>query len=221
MKVYFDEDFEKFPLDHHNNTVCPEGDYSRVKNVPACCVFGQASVVFGNGVTVGPWCLFYGNVTLGSFCTLERRAHIQGKLTTGKHCRLGFNCRLEGEVQFGLSNKVDPHCEFLGRFSDPTFSCFFESGCELHKRYVIRRGFSSFVLNAKQTKSQAVCTEYRGIVVFKKTGPACIKLADWLRHWRPKIARENFQKGLGKILENRQTVYPGCIGEAEVSLLKG
>jgi len=114
MKVFSDDDFEKFPVDSIRGHIkCPQGDYSRVKTVPARCVF-RNSVTFGKGVHIGKGCSFRHSVCIGRHGTISDYCEFKEVVDLKGYGRVGRG------VNFHKELRVGPHCSF-------------ESGCDIKK----------------------------------------------------------------------------------------
>lgn len=224
MKVYYDEDFETFPYRSDNFRICPEGDYSRVKNIPGdsvFTVFTQKVVRLGGGVAVGGWCSFKGSVVCGDFCTLGSHTDIAGSLHTGAGCKIGRRSRIRGGVFLGAKNKVSELCVFRGAFSDPSASCFFDGNSLLGGKFYARRGYSTLsVYYAGGRFRTAICTD-SGFMLYSPEDVGYISFAHFLRK-KYRVSGSFYPRipSLRRCFENLQNNYPGSISKLEMRLIE-
>lgn len=57
MRRYTLEDFKTFEKDEYGVLICPQGDYTSLKNIPASCSFGEGCS-FSERCSFGEWCSF-------------------------------------------------------------------------------------------------------------------------------------------------------------------
>ena len=62
MRRYTLEDFKTFEKDEYGVLICPQGDYTSLKNIPASCSFGE-------GCSFGEWCSFGKSCSFGERCS--------------------------------------------------------------------------------------------------------------------------------------------------------
>ena len=70
MRRYTLEDFKTFEKDEYGVLICPQGDYTSLKNIPARCSFGERCS-FGVGCSFGEWCSFGVGCSFGEWCECE------------------------------------------------------------------------------------------------------------------------------------------------------
>jgi hypothetical protein len=73
MRRYTLEDFKTFEKDEYGVLICPQGDYTSLKNIPARCSFGE-------WYSFGEWCSF------GERCSFDEDANVN--LESYKKCCL-------------------------------------------------------------------------------------------------------------------------------------
>ena len=64
MRRYTLEDFKTFEKDEYGVLICPQGDYTSLKNIPARCSFGE-------GCSFGEWCSFGEGMQFRRGCECE------------------------------------------------------------------------------------------------------------------------------------------------------
>lgn len=70
MRRYTLEDFKTFEKDEYGVLICPQGDYTSLKNIPAGCSFGKWCS-FGEGCSFGERCSFGEWCSFGEECECE------------------------------------------------------------------------------------------------------------------------------------------------------
>ena len=103
MKRYTLEDFKKFERNKFGFIICPSGDYTEIKEFPACCSFEN-------------WCNFDEHCSFGKECNF------------GKWCYFGEGCRFEEGCHFGSYCIFEAFCSF-GRDCVLESSCILRAGC--------------------------------------------------------------------------------------------
>ena len=68
MKVYTQEDFDKFEKDKHGYIICQSGHYAAIKSFPAFCRFGERCS-FGECCSFGEHCSFGEYCSFGECCS--------------------------------------------------------------------------------------------------------------------------------------------------------
>lgn len=71
MRRYTLEDFKTFEKDEYGVLICPQGDYTSLKNIPASCSFGEWCS-FGEGCSFGKWCSFGERCSFGEWCSFGK-----------------------------------------------------------------------------------------------------------------------------------------------------
>ncbi|WP_418440678.1 hypothetical protein [Anaerotignum lactatifermentans] len=98
MRRYTLEDFKTFEKDEYGVLICPQGDYTSLKNIPASCSFGE-------GCSFGEWCSFGKRCSFGEECSF------------GKWCSFGEGCSFGEECSFGEGMQFRRGCECeFGKF---------------------------------------------------------------------------------------------------------
>ncbi len=122
MKRYTLEDFKKFERHQLGYLICPCGDYTEIKEFPACCAFGS-------GYRSGEHCCFGKDCNFGYGCTF------------GKSCRFEEGCHFEYGCYFREGCRFGEVCHF-GRGCIFEFFCSFGRDCVLESSCILRAGCS-------------------------------------------------------------------------------
>lgn len=121
MKKYTLEDFKKFERNKFGYIICPSGDYTQIKEFPACCSFENwcdfdEHCSFGKECNFGKWCYFGENCLFYYGCNF------------GDWCDFGSGCRFGEDCDFGNENRFREGCHFgVGCYFGET--CIFYPGC--------------------------------------------------------------------------------------------
>ena len=114
MKKYTLEDFDSFERDGVY-IICPSGDYSKIKNFPDFCRFGEGCR-FGERCSFGEWCSFgegcrFGEqCSFGATCSFGEQCSFGATCSFGRLCRFGERCRFGKQCSFGEGCRFGERC---------------------------------------------------------------------------------------------------------------
>lgn len=110
MKVYTQEEFDKFPLGENFRKQCPYGDYSLIRKFPGYCDFATGSrfgtlCEFGEECCFGYGCSFGEDCQFGAYCEFGGNCRFDCGNHFGELCRFGFDCKFGNWCKFGTENE--------------------------------------------------------------------------------------------------------------------
>lgn len=121
MKVYTQEEFDRFEWDKYGRKICPSGDYSGIRNFPERCSFGE-------GCDFGEWSSFGDECRFGNISSFGEGCSFYDGSSFGERCSFGEGCIFGEKCSFGEWSSFGEGCHF----GEP---CSFENGRVKNGRY--------------------------------------------------------------------------------------